>query len=73
MDSFDPYRFDSPDSYALKTGDFSTGGLTDPGLEALPNVKGATFFGHSHPLSKIEAVAFLIGALAFLGVAFLSM
>ena len=36
MDDFDPYKFDTPDTYALKTGDPSTGGLEDPPKGALP-------------------------------------
>ena len=72
VDNYDPYRFDTPDSYALKTGDYSTGGLTNPCEAAL--VQGSDEYPKSDTtsLSKIETAFALLGGIAFLGIAILS-
>lgn len=72
MDNFDPYRFDTPDSYALKTGDYSTGGLTDPARAALPAEYGTSYVGGWGKLSLTESAVAVGGVIVFLGLALLS-
>lgn len=72
LDTFDPYRFDTPDSYALKTGDYSTGGLTDPCDAALNQGSEEYRESGATQLTKIEKVFAVVGGIAFLGIAILS-
>lgn len=72
VESYDPYRFDTPDSYALKTGDHSTGGLVDPCETALSQRSGAEHSYEASPLSLAEKAFVLVGGIAFLAIALLS-
>lgn len=72
MDDFDPYRFDTPDSYALKTGDPSTGGLTDPAQGALPSQSTRHYLTGGSGGSVAETAFGLIAAIAFLVIAIAS-
>lgn len=72
MGNHDPYRFDTPDTYALKTGDYSTGGLDDPCETALTHEPGAQYNQGATPLSFAEKAFTVVGGIAFLAVALLS-
>jgi hypothetical protein len=73
MDDFDPYRFDDPVTYAVKTGDISRGASSrDASLTAMDDSSEAEFADSNGRLSTSEAVIGLIMALAFVLVAALS-
>lgn len=72
MDDFDPYKFDTPDTYALKTGDPSTGGLEDPAKGALPNCSSVDLPDGSAGLSLAEKIVALVGGAVLLFVAIAS-
>lgn len=73
MDDFDPYRFDDPVTYAVKTGDISRGASPrDAGLTAIDDNSKPEFADGNGRLSPSEALIGLVMALAFLLVAALS-
>ena len=73
MDDFDPYRFDDPVTYAVKTGDISRGASpSDASLVAIDDSSEPEFADSNGRLSTAEAVIGLLMALAFVFIAALS-